>query len=171
MQKWIETKKTPGDHLFCATRIKVYHKSRNSQKQESLSPRKTPYVQSSQSFKGRGKSSGSAPSADTVSDTTERLEVVPARELVVFRGGRHVRADDADGEVWDFGDGDFSAVELWCFESANILIIGEIDSNAPSLPCTAGCWSGIPRRGLGLASASRRPLLSRAMRCLEASCL
>jgi hypothetical protein len=67
------------------------------------------------SHQGRGKSSGSAPSADTVSDTTKRLEVVPARELVVFRGGRDVRADYADGEVWDFGDGDFGAVELRCF--------------------------------------------------------
>jgi hypothetical protein len=64
------------------------------------------------SRQGRGKSSGSAPSADTVSDTTERLEVVPVRELVVFRGGRHVCANDADREVWDFGDGDFGAVEL-----------------------------------------------------------
>jgi hypothetical protein len=70
------------------------------------------YAQSNQFVKGRGKSSGSAPSADTISDTTKRLEVVPARELVVFRGGRDVRADDADGEVWDFGDGDFGAVEL-----------------------------------------------------------
>jgi hypothetical protein len=67
------------------------------------------------SHQGRGKLSGSAPSADTVSDTTKRLEVVPARELVVFRGGRDVRADDADGEVWDFGDGDFGAVELRYF--------------------------------------------------------
>ena len=131
MQKWIETKKTPGDHLFCATRIKVYHKSRNSQKQESLSPRKTPYVQSSQSFKGRGKSSGSAPSADTVSDTTERLEVVPVRELVFFRGGRHVRADDADGKVGNFGDGDLGAVKLWQSLSADFQKVGEVESNLP----------------------------------------
>jgi hypothetical protein len=60
----------------------------------------------------RGKSSGGAPSADAVSDTTERLEVVPVRELVFFRGGRHVCADDGDGEVGHFGDGDFGAVEL-----------------------------------------------------------
>jgi hypothetical protein len=64
------------------------------------------------SHQGRGKSSGSAPSANTVSDTPKRLEVIPAGELVVFRGGRDVRADDADGEVWDFGDGDLGAVEL-----------------------------------------------------------
>jgi hypothetical protein len=43
---------------------------------------------------------------------TKRLEVVPAGELVVFRGGRDVRTDDADGEVGDFGDGDLGAVEL-----------------------------------------------------------
>ena len=64
------------------------------------------------SRQGRGKSSGSAPSADTVSDTTKRLEVVPARELVFFRGGRDVCADYADGEVGDVGEGDLGAVEL-----------------------------------------------------------
>ena len=72
------------------------------------------------SRQGRGKSSGSAPSADTVSDTTKRLEVVPARELVFFRGRRHVSADDADGEVGNFGDGDFGAVELWLFWLAGV---------------------------------------------------
>jgi hypothetical protein len=32
--------------------------------------------------------------------------------LVFFRGGRDVCAYNGDGEVWDFGDGDFGAVEL-----------------------------------------------------------
>ena len=72
------------------------------------------------SRQGRGKSSGSAPSADTVSHTTKRLEVVPARELVFFRGRRDVCADDADGEVGNFGDGDFGAVELWLFWLAGV---------------------------------------------------
>ena len=64
------------------------------------------------SRQGRGKSSGSAPSADTVSHTTKRLEVVPARKLVFFRGRRDVCADDADGEVGDVCEGDLGAVEL-----------------------------------------------------------
>ena len=80
-------------------------------KARSLSPRKR-LMCILTSRQGRGRSSGSAPSADTVSDTTKRLEIVPARELVFFCGRRHVSADDADGEVWDFGDGDFGAVEL-----------------------------------------------------------
>ena len=79
----------------------------------------------------RGKSSGGAPSADAVSDTTERLEVVPVRELVFFRGGRHVRADDADGKVGNFGDGDLGAVKLWQSLSADFQKVGEVESNLP----------------------------------------
>jgi hypothetical protein len=54
----------------------------------------------------------STPSADAVGDTTQGLEIGPFRELVVLGRGRDVCADNADGEVGDVGEGDFSAVEL-----------------------------------------------------------
>ena len=53
-----------------------------------------------------------APSADAVGDATQGLEIGPFGELVVSGGGRDVCADDADGEVWDVGEGDLGAVEL-----------------------------------------------------------
>ena len=53
-----------------------------------------------------------APSADAVCDATQSLEIGPFRELVVFGCRRDVCADDADGEVWDVGEGDLGAVEL-----------------------------------------------------------
>jgi hypothetical protein len=108
MQKLIP--KRQGDHLFCATTIESLPQSRQASNQDTYRQENANLCAIYPVVNSRGESSGGAPSA--VSDTTERLEVVPVRELVFFRGGRHVCADDGDGEVGHFGDGDFGAVEL-----------------------------------------------------------
>jgi hypothetical protein len=56
--------------------------------------------------------SSSAPNTDAFGDVMQSLEVGPFGELVVFRCGRDVCADDVDGKVWDVGDGDLGAIEL-----------------------------------------------------------